>query len=94
MNVTEARTLLRHELRARYGSRPHEDLRRLIGAPPSTLVRLGASGTQYQMEFEVVWDDRPGGAIRVFASIDDGGWRAVAPVSDGVLVAPGASGAL
>jgi hypothetical protein len=37
---------------------------------------------------EVHWDDRPGGALRVLGTIDDGGWRALKPLCDDLLLAP------
>jgi len=45
----------------------------------------------YQVEVEVFWDDQREGVIRVIASIDDPGWRALTPLTDRVLVAPDSS---
>jgi len=36
----------------------------------------------------VFWDGRPGGDIRVLASIDDGGWRAFFPLTETLVVTP------
>lgn len=33
---------------------------------------VGDSGVKYQIEIEAMWDDKPEGAIRVMAGIDDG----------------------
>jgi len=41
------------------------------------------------VEISAVWDDQPGEAIRVFFSIDDGGWRAWAPVTKCFIISPG-----
>ena len=49
---------------------------------------VGASGTQYQIEIQIVWDDKPNGAVRVLAAIDDGGWRAFMPLCADLLVTP------
>ena len=49
---------------------------------------VGASGTQYQVEIQIVWDDKPNGAVRVLGSIDDGGWRAFMPLCDSVIMTP------
>jgi hypothetical protein len=49
---------------------------------------VGASGTQYQVDVLVRWDDKPNGDIRVLVEIDDGGWRAVFPLSDDFIVGP------
>jgi hypothetical protein len=51
----------------------------------------GESGTRYQAEIEVVWDDKRDGNLRVFAAIDDGGWRAFAPLTNSFIVAPDGS---
>ncbi|HEY5619917.1 MAG TPA: hypothetical protein VIK60_18390 [Vicinamibacterales bacterium] len=59
----------------------YEDLARRIDAEPETEAAQGESGTVYQLEFSVVWDDQPSGNLRVLGSIDDGGWRAFAPLS-------------
>jgi hypothetical protein len=49
----------------------------------------GPSGTPYQVEIGIVWDDKPGGDVRVLASIDDGGFRsAFSPMCDDFIMAP------
>ncbi|MCJ7513484.1 MAG: hypothetical protein MUO23_11005 [Anaerolineales bacterium] len=45
------------------------------------LEQVGASGASYQIEIEVVWDSDVGGAVRAIGSIDDGGWRAIVPLT-------------
>lgn len=40
---------------------------------------------------QVFWDDTPDGAIRVMASIDDGGWRAFVPLTEAFILAPDGS---
>jgi hypothetical protein len=49
---------------------------------------FGASGTRYQVEVQFFWDDAPMRAIRVRASIDDGGVRAFIPLTETLLVSP------
>ena len=49
------------------------------------------AGREYQTEVNVLWDDRPGGNIRVIGSIDDGGLRAFAPLTDSFIKAPDGS---
>lgn len=39
-------------------------------------------------EVQAFWDDEPDGAIRVMASIDDGGWRAFVPLTEDFILAP------
>lgn len=43
-------------------------------------------GTWYQGSIEPVWDDEPGGTIRVLISVDDGGVGAYWPLTDCLLV--------
>lgn len=47
-----------------------------------------AEGTWYQASIEPVWDDEPGGTIRVLISLDDGGVGAYSPLTDCLLVEP------
>ena len=68
----------------------YEALKGFIGNPV-TLSEEGASGTEYQVEIEAVWDDRPEHNLRVLLSIDDGGLRAFAPMMDDFIVAPDGS---
>jgi hypothetical protein len=49
---------------------------------------VGSSGNQYQIETQAFWDSEPGGDIRILGSIDDGGWRAICPLSYSVLIGP------
>lgn len=86
MNLDEARTLLRSHLET-WRRRSYADFVGLLGEPQVAQVR-GASGVEYQVEVEVCWDGSPGGLVRVVGSIDDGGWRAFRPLTDGFLVAP------
>ena len=86
MDNSEARTLLRIHLDA-YRHRKYEELVMLLGKP-EVIQLQGASGATYQVEVEVHWDDRPGGAVRVLGSIDDGGWRAFKLLCDDFIVAP------
>jgi hypothetical protein len=55
---------------------------------PSTDEVTAASGTTYQIETQALWDDRAETNLRVMVSVDDGGWRAFAPLSDSFIVAP------
>jgi hypothetical protein len=56
-----------------------------------TLEVLGASGSRYQVELQSVWDARPNDVLRIPGSVDDGGWRAFAPLTDDFLIAPDGS---
>jgi limonene-1,2-epoxide hydrolase len=68
--------------------RDHVD--RLLGKQ-EVFERVGASGTGYSVELQALWDDKRLGNLRVIASIDDGGWRAFAPLSVDFIRAPDGS---
>lgn len=68
-----------------------------LWAPPRIFIELfskfeeyarGDSGTDYQIEIEVMWDGKGGGDLRVLGSIDDGGVRAFCPLCDSFIVTP------
>ncbi len=89
MDSQEARTIVAKELR-RYRARSYQELQRLLKEHDHLEVR-GPSGVSYQLEVEAVWDDRPGRNLRVFGHIDDGGLRAVAPLTEDFIMAPDGS---
>ena len=84
MDKTEARKILAEQLE-QYRKRSHSELTQLIDQP-ETLTVMGVSGTKYGLEFQAFWDDQPGKDVRVTGSIDDGGWRAVSPLSDDFIM--------
>ena len=86
MNTEIALTLLRSAL-AEHRGRTYAELARAIGHVDVRVVR-GADGRDYQIEIEAVWDDRPGGVVRVLGAIDDGGALAWLPLCDDFLMAP------
>jgi hypothetical protein len=86
MDHAEAKALL-HDCLQSYRPRSYDDLVLLLGEPRTTVVR-GASGTEYQLEIEVFWDHRPGGAVRVLGAVDDGGLRAFKPLLEDFILAP------
>ena len=51
----------------------------------------GSSGRWYQIETSVFWDGAKDRDLRVIVSIDDGGWRAFAPMTDDFIMAPDGS---
>ena len=71
MNREEALSLLNAKL-DEYCKLSHDQLAARIGDEEFPEV-VGATGTQYQIETQIVWDDKPGGDVRVLAAIDDGG---------------------
>jgi hypothetical protein len=89
MDHEEARSILRTEL-DKYRGATHSELQRLLTEQDVKEV-AGGSGKIYQIEIEAEWDDRTGGNIRVLGHVDDGGIRALAPLSDDFIVAPDGS---
>lgn len=51
------------------------------------LDACAADGTQCCVEINAMWDDKPEGNIRVIVSIDNGGWRALVPVTESFVIA-------
>jgi hypothetical protein len=86
MNCEEALSLLNAKLNE-YRKLSYDQLAARIGDEEFPEV-VGATGTQYQIETQIVWDDKPGGDVRVLASIDDGGWRAFVPLCDSLIMTP------
>jgi len=87
MDRREAQSILAAELTGLRKATYSALVERLLGRQ-ETFDRVGASGARYQVEIQAVWDDRPDGNLRVLAAIDDGGWRAFAPLSDSFIRAP------
>ena len=89
MDKAEALAVLESEL-GRYRSRPYADLLELLDSSTRSDVR-GPSGATYQVQLQVFWDRHPGGSLRVLGCIDDGGWRALKPLTAAFLLAPDGS---
>ena len=80
MDHAEAHAMLHLQL-AVWRRRSYHELRERVGTS-ERFEAVGGSGAWYQGEVQLVWDDERNGAIRVIASIDDGGWRAFLPLTD------------
>ena len=89
MDNREAAAVL-SRIAGEYRAMSYEALRGFLGNPV-TLTEEGASGTEYQVEIEAVWDDRPEHNLRILMSIDDGGLRAFVPMTDDFIVTPDGS---
>ena len=90
MNTVEAKSLLENEL-SRYRKLSYAELLSLLDEP-KTFERISQSGTIYQIEMEVFFDDHSKrDTLRVSGAIDDGGWRAFSPLCDDFLIAPDGS---
>jgi hypothetical protein len=86
MDKIEAKQILSRELE-KYRGRPYDELVKSIG-DSIVYETTGASGAVYQLEITVLWDGRPGGDVRVIASVDDGGWSAFTPLSGDFIKNP------
>ncbi len=90
MNIVKAQSLLDVEL-SRYRKRSYAELHSSLDQP-ETFERVSPSGTVYQIEIEIFFDDdSKRSTLRVNGAIDDAGWRALSPLCDGFLVAPDGS---
>ena len=104
MNKREAKAILAEQV-ARLRRQSYSELRRYIskerfrigpisfggGENVEALEVTGESGAEYQLEIGAVWDDRPDGDLRIIVSIDDGGLRAFAPLTESFIIAPDGS---
>lgn len=88
MDRNEAREILGGVV-AEYRRLSYKSLLKL--REPSNREVIGPSGTSYQLEIEAIWDDRKRRTLRLMVSIDDGGWRAFAPMTTGFIIAPDGS---
>ncbi|HWC28845.1 MAG TPA: hypothetical protein VG845_02075 [Dehalococcoidia bacterium] len=89
MDEVEARTILEAHIQRLRGQTYAELRDRLDDV--DAFEETGPSGSEYQLEAEVFWDDprRKEGNLRVLVSIDDGrGWRAFSPLTDSFIKAP------
>jgi hypothetical protein len=86
MDTVAARKVLNAWL-AKLRAVPYRELEARIDSVTNDEVARD-SERSWQLEVQVVWDDEPGGNIRVTASIDDGGLRAFVPMSDSFVKTP------
>src|SRR5437660_9654093 len=88
MDKKEARTVLTHYLDG-WRKRSYQDLVTLPLGNQGCDEVIGPSGTAYQIEVDVRWDDQPGGRVRVVGCIDDGHLLAAfRPLAEGFIMAP------
>ena len=87
MDKIEAKAVLQIELE-KYRRRTYQSLLELLHDPDVYTV-TGSSGTEYQLEVQVMWDNQPDGNLRIMAGIDDGGFfSAFAPLTEGFILSP------
>jgi len=91
MDVAEAEGILEQQI-AELRKLTYSDLKRFAdGHIIQTPEAQGASGIRYYLEIQTVWDGKVGPNIRVIAAIDDGGIRALRPVTRNFIKAPDGS---
>ena len=86
MNKEEAKMVL-NTLLAKYRAKTYSDLQYLMNEQDTSEV-MGESGTKYQLEIQAVWDDKKDGNLRVMGAVDDGGLRAIAPLTNDFIISP------
>ena len=87
MDRLEAAQILEAYL-SQYRITPYTDLVRLMDEV-QVHEETGLSGTEYILEFDVVWDHEPNADIRVTGGIDDGKIRsALSPLCEDFILTP------
>jgi len=86
MDRAEAKSILAKEL-SEFAARPYDKLVASIKHADVKNV-VGELGANYQSKFSVFWASKPDGDLRIMASIDDGGSRALLPLTDSLSMKP------
>ena len=87
MDKSEAAEILQDHV-SQYRAKPYAELKCLIG-DVQVHDAVGASGAEYTLEFDVLWDSNTDGDIRVIGAIDDGTFpSAFSPLSDDFILSP------
>lgn len=89
MDKQEAKAILSEHVEP-LRSQGYEQLKELMGDSQHLEV-TGPSGNWYQLEIQAWWDDKHERNLRVVVSIDDGGLRAIFPITESFIVAPDGS---
>ncbi len=85
MNKVIAKRVL-SEAMSPWRDQAYEALAQKVDLEPERYEIEAEDGRQYQVEVEIMWDDKPGGTVRVLGSVDDGGFRAYFPMIECILV--------
>jgi hypothetical protein len=86
MDKNEATTVLNQQM-ASFVRRSYAELIALVNQPQSAHAS-GALDTTYQIEFNVFYDAGTSGDLRIIGSIDDGGTRALVPLTKSEIMKP------
>jgi hypothetical protein len=84
LDKEQARAVLLRQLAA-YRAQSYEALKVTIGSLDVYEV-ANPGAPSYQIEVQVMWEAKPDGNILVIGSIDDGGWSAFAPLTEGFIL--------
>lgn len=87
MNKAEGRSLAEAALSRLRGMSYGDLVDRYLNAADHEEV-AGLSGTTYQIEIDAFWDSDKPGNLRVIVAVDDGGFRAFAPLTTSFIIAP------
>jgi hypothetical protein len=87
----EAERVLRAEAR-KLRAVPYPQLAERFAGKQESIEVIAPSGRTYHLEAQGFWDDRGARDLRVVVSIDDGGLRVLAPLTDSFTIA--ANGAI
>ena len=85
MHPDEVPRALLQEALTGYRTDSYDKLVAGIGHTHVRSVR-GSDGRDYDIEIEMMWNDQPGGLVRVLGAIDDGSERAFLPISDDFIM--------
>jgi len=86
MKKPEAQSILDEQLSI-FVRQPYAKLAELVNVPKNITVQA-PSGTKFQIEFNVFYDSGKQQNLRIIGSIDDGGWRAMMPLTKTLIVKP------
>lgn len=86
MNRNEGKEVLEEQLQRFSGGSYLELCLQAMAQRVETYEVLGESGVLYQVEVQFLWDQQPGGVIRVLGSIDDQGFSSLVPLTDSLLI--------
>jgi hypothetical protein len=89
MDEQVAYALIDAELR-RLREFSYADLAALIGRV-ETIERAGEDGKTYQLEIQAFWDSKKDADVRLMVAADDGGWRALKPLTGNFVMRPDGS---
>jgi hypothetical protein len=90
MNREQAQSILSAEVE-RLRTVSYEELVARLLEKQETFETAAPDGIRYQVELQGLWDDQTARNLRVFVNVDDGGWRASVPLTDGFIRAPDGS---